>query len=67
MIKDRAPAEILLVDNDPAVAEMIRTALAGSASFALTCVHQLSEGLARLSQGGIAVVLLELFLPDSAG
>ena len=30
-------------------------------------VRQLSEGLARLSKGGIDAVLLELSLPDSQG
>ena len=39
----------------------------GSSSFDVEWVRQLSEGLARLSQGGIDAVLLELSLPDSHG
>ena len=67
MIADRPSAEILLVDNDPAVAEHIRTALAGSGSFDVKWVRQLSAGLERLSKRGVAAILLQLFLPDSEG
>jgi diguanylate cyclase (GGDEF)-like protein/PAS domain S-box-containing protein len=42
-------------------------ALAGSGSFDLEWVRQLSVGLDRLKKKGIAVVLLELSLPDSEG
>ena len=60
---------ILLIDNDPAVAEQIRMALveSGRCSFALEWVRQLSEALERLSEKGVAAVLLDLFLPDSEG
>src|SRR6266849_5080689 len=63
------PRKILLIENDPAAADKIRAALAaaGSGSFELEWVRQLSEGLARLSKRGIAAVLLELSLPDSQG
>jgi signal transduction histidine kinase len=37
------------------------------ARFEVECVGRLSEGLARLGQGGIEVVLLDLWLPDSEG
>src|SRR6202171_5182707 len=61
--------KILLIENDPATANRIRSALAaaGSGSFDVEWVRQLSEGLARLSKKGIAAVLLELTLPDSQG
>ena len=36
-------------------------------SFDLECAHRLSQGLERLGQGGIDVVLLDLGLPDSQG
>src|SRR5882724_5560351 len=61
--------KILLIENAPAAADKIRAALAaaGSGSFDVEWVRQLSEGLARLSKGGIDAVLLELSLPDSRG
>jgi diguanylate cyclase (GGDEF)-like protein/PAS domain S-box-containing protein len=63
------PPRILLIETDPVVADKIRAALvvAGSRSFEVEWVHQLSEGLARLSKGGIDAVLLELAPPDSHG
>lgn len=64
---DQPSAKLLLVDNDPAVAELVRAALAGSGSFDVEWVRQLSVGLDRLGKKGIAAVLLKLFLPDSGG
>jgi diguanylate cyclase (GGDEF)-like protein/PAS domain S-box-containing protein len=63
------PLKILLIENDPAAANEIRTALTvvGGSSFDLEWVRQLSDGLERLSKKGIAAVLLELSLPDSGG
>src|SRR5580692_10573259 len=63
------PPKILLIQSDAAAADKIRAALAtaGSRSFELEWVLELSEGLARLSKGGIDAVLLELSLPDSHG
>jgi len=63
------PLKILLLENDPAAANEIRTALtvAGGSSFDVEWVQLLSDGLERLSKRGIAAVLLELCLPDSEG
>jgi diguanylate cyclase (GGDEF)-like protein/PAS domain S-box-containing protein len=63
------PPKILLIEKNPVLANAIRAALdgAGSGSFDLEWVCQLSEGLARLGKKGIAAVLLELSLPDSQG
>jgi diguanylate cyclase (GGDEF)-like protein/PAS domain S-box-containing protein len=63
------PPKILLIQNDPAAADKIRAALAaaGSSSFDVEWVRNLSESLARLSKQGIDAVLLELSLPDSHG
>jgi diguanylate cyclase (GGDEF)-like protein/PAS domain S-box-containing protein len=60
---------ILLIENNLAAADTIRAALspATAGSFDVEWVHELSEGLARLSKKGIAAVLLELNLPDSHG
>src|SRR5271154_4081501 len=61
--------KILLIENKTAAADEIRVALDGATagSFELEWVRELSEGLARLSQKGIAAVLLQLNLPDSHG
>jgi diguanylate cyclase (GGDEF)-like protein/PAS domain S-box-containing protein len=61
--------KILLIQSDPSTADKIRAALpaAGSGSFDVEWVRQLSQGLARLSKGGIDAVLLQLSLPDSHG
>ena len=61
--------KILLIQSDRAAAKETRAALAaaGSGSFDMEWVRQLSEGIERLSKKGIAAVLLELFLPDSQG
>ena len=63
------PLKILLIENDPAAAEEIRSALAvvGADSFDVEWVRQLSEGLHLLKKKNIAAVLLELSLPDSQG
>jgi len=69
MTKSILPPKILLIENDPAGAVRIRAALVetSSGTFDVEWVRQLSEGLARLSKGGIDAVLLELSLPDSHG
>jgi len=69
MITQILPPKILLIQSDAAAADKIRAALTtgGSRSFELEWVLELSEGLARLSKGGIDAVLLELSLPDSHG
>src|SRR6266849_4555353 len=69
MTKSILPPKILLIENDPAGAVRIRAALVETSggTFDVEWVRQLSEGLARLSKGGIDAVLLELSLPDSHG
>jgi len=61
--------KILLIENDPVVADKICAPLAaaGSGSFDVEWVRTLSEGIERLSKRGVAAVLLELSLPDSRG
>jgi diguanylate cyclase (GGDEF)-like protein/PAS domain S-box-containing protein len=60
---------VLLIEDDPAVAKVIHEALADPSDgpFIVEWVRRLSDGLDRLSKGGIAAVLLDLFLPDSQG
>jgi diguanylate cyclase (GGDEF)-like protein/PAS domain S-box-containing protein len=60
--------KILLIENDPAAAEEIRSALSAvGGSFDVEWVRQLSQGLQLLKKKKIAAVLLKLFLPDSQG
>ena len=60
---------ILLIGDDPAAADLIKEALSDARDglFDFEWVRQLSDGLERLSKGGIGAVLLDLFLPDSQG
>jgi signal transduction histidine kinase len=76
MSKTAVPAlEILLVEDNPADADLIREALddleletaPGNPIFRLMHVERLSEAEERLANGGIELVLLDLSLPDSQG
>ncbi|MGB8992760.1 MAG: PAS domain S-box protein [Desulfobaccales bacterium] len=63
------PIKILLVEDNPGDARLIREMLAEAetGSFTIEWVPRLSDGLERLSQGEIDLVLLDLGLPDSQG
>jgi serine phosphatase RsbU (regulator of sigma subunit) len=68
----REPADrvkVLLIEDNPGDARLIQLMLedAGEAFFQLETVERLHSGLARLSQGGMGLVLLDLSLPDSQG
>lgn len=58
---------VLLIEDNPLHARRIEELLKESRSptFELVVAGLLSEGLARLQQGGIDLVLLDLILPDS--
>jgi diguanylate cyclase (GGDEF)-like protein/PAS domain S-box-containing protein len=60
---------ILLISDDPVDTAAVREGLghAPDGAFAVECARRLSGGLERLSQGGIAAILLDLRLPDSQG
>ncbi len=64
-----APIKILLVEDDPEDAFLLKEALteAGAAGFDLTHVPMLETAVERLSDGGFDVVLLDLSLPDGSG
>ena len=63
-----SPVRILLVEDNPGDVVLIEETLAQRhGAFALESVERLSAALARLSIGGIQVVLLDLTLPDSDG
>jgi len=57
---------VLLIENDPADASVIREILA-TVPVDVEWVRELSDGLERLSRAGIGAVMLNLFLPDSQG
>ena len=61
--------KVLLIEDSPGDARLIREFLAEArgAAFDVECADRLSAGLARLAEGGIDVVLLDLGLPDSRG
>ncbi|MBF8285993.1 MAG: putative Histidine kinase, partial [Anaerolineales bacterium] len=61
--------KLLLIEDNPGDARLIREALreAGGESFDLQHADRLATGLARLAEGDIHLVLLDLSLPDSHG
>jgi two-component system cell cycle sensor histidine kinase/response regulator CckA len=63
------PIGVLLIEDNLGDARMFQEALAEVAptSFSMAHVMRLGEGLRRLEQSGIDVVLLDLSLPDATG
>ena len=62
-----SPITILLIEDSAPDVFLVLRFLNSRPDFAVEEVHRLSSGLARLSHGGIDVVLLDLGLPDSYG
>ena len=60
---------VLLIEDDPADARLIREALSAEidSPFRVEWVTLLSAGLERLSKEGVDVVMLDLSLPDVQG
>ena len=58
---------VLLIEDNPIHTRLLQGLLsdAQGPSFAVETADHLAVGLARLGQGGIAAVLLDLVLPDS--
>jgi PAS domain S-box-containing protein len=63
------PTKVLLVEDNPVDARLLRLFLADTASmqFRVEGAESLAQGLARLSQDQFDVVLCDLTLPDSQG
>ena len=63
------PVRMLLVEDNPGDADLVREMLdsTSAASFQISHASRLSDGLALLTGGNHDVVLLDLGLPDSAG
>jgi signal transduction histidine kinase len=65
---DRQTTQILLIEDNPGDADLVRLRLVeGKSPVNVNCVNRLSDGLAALSKQTPAVVLLDLNLPDSHG
>ena len=67
--EEAAGLRILLIEDSPVSTEIVRAYLLSPASggMHLEAVESLGEGLARLEQTKIDLVLLDLVLPDSRG
>jgi diguanylate cyclase (GGDEF)-like protein len=66
---DTPPIRVLLIEDNPGDARLIREALSdsGAAAIQIDTASNLAEGFAALDQGSRDVVLLDLSLPDSQG
>lgn len=63
------PLSVLLVEDEPADAELIAEILRGPGRLTvdITCVNRLSDALEALDDGDFDAVLLDLSLPDTRG
>jgi signal transduction histidine kinase len=63
------PVRILLVEDNPGDARLLREILLDAPAYRHTLTHvtTLGEGVARLDDGGVDVLLLDLSLPDARG
>ena len=71
---DSAPVRILLAEDNPRHAQLLREAMgeagvafAGAAPYELNHVRSVAEALEHLAMGGLDLVLLDLSLPDGSG
>ncbi|MDY7010560.1 MAG: response regulator [Planctomycetota bacterium] len=66
---DKRTFTILLIEDDPVCAEVVRQSLSSALAgdFGLEVTDRLSDGLGRLEEGNIDLILLDLGLPDSDG
>jgi DNA-binding NarL/FixJ family response regulator len=58
---------ILVVEDNPAIARLVREYLRDCADLAVDSVGSLAEALAYLRREAVALVLLDLGLPDAYG
>ncbi len=66
LIDMKAEETILLVDEDPDVTQTLGDLLEGE-GYTVTIAHTGMDGLRRIGEGGIGLVLLDLGLPDMKG
>jgi CheY-like chemotaxis protein len=65
----RLQEKVLLIEDSEEAMFLVRCALedCGNGRYALSWAKSLIEGLEKLSEGGIDIVLLDLGLPESSG
>ena len=65
----RPPTRVLLVEDDPTYARVLRSTLvfAAGGPWEVEVAGRLDAALARLAEGGIDAVLLDMGLPDTTG
>jgi two-component system, OmpR family, response regulator len=63
---DDRRTDVLVIEDEPKMAKVLDRAL-GSAGFHVTAVGTGQRGLAALDEGGYALVILDLLLPDVDG
>src|SRR5688572_28634982 len=66
-IMDRRPLRALLVEDNPADAELLRHALPADDAGQLVHVETATDAVAALDTDGLDVVILDLCLPDARG
>jgi PAS domain S-box-containing protein len=68
-MENRAPIQVLLVEDNPGDRRLLQELLRDVASVHIKLAYAdcLSQGLQRLSESDFDVILLDLFLPDSQG
>jgi Flp pilus assembly CpaE family ATPase len=59
--------QVLLIEDNPGDAELVKETLADAGGFQVHCTAALLPGLDRVARGDIDLVLLDLSLPDSHG
>ena len=59
--------QVLLIEDNPGDAELVKETLADAGGFQVHCAEALLPGLDRAARGDIDLVLLDLSLPDSHG
>ncbi len=66
---EKKPIKVLLIEDNRGDARLIQEMLAEArrVNFDLQCAERVSTGMKHLSGDGIAVILLDLKLPDSSG
>lgn len=65
---ERESVRVLLIEDSPADAFMIEEMLSeAGGDFILERVSRLSEGIERISRGGLDIIISDLGLPDSQG
>ena len=68
MTMEHQPTHVLLIEDNPGDADLVRLRLVeGKSDVQVNCVPRLSDGLACLDADTPALVLLDLNLPDSHG